>query len=280
MEALKPYYRNAKNSFNKFRWRYFSNPSFITNPVLIYQMGKVASSSVYSSLKSNTDFDVFHVHRLNPKNVAKVRDLHPRSISNVDEQGLYLYRNLFENPKIPLKLISLVREPIGRNISAFFQNLYYFDSHKDIEKIDLLIQNFIDSYPHNTPLEWFDVELHSTTGIDVYQHDFPFEQGYQVIDFPPFHLLVMRHDLDDRLKENFIANFLGLKSFKLTRANEASLKGYSEAYSKFIASIKIPEDYAKELLCSKYSQHFYSLEERRTIYEKWTGSTSDLVTLP
>ena len=104
----------------------------ISKPVLVYQMGKVASSSVYLSLEKTTDFDVFHVHRLNPENIAKVREEHvQRGDSPPNEKkGLYLYENLIRTRKTHTKIISLVREPIARNISAFFQNLQLFERVK------------------------------------------------------------------------------------------------------------------------------------------------------
>ena len=43
------------------------------------------------------------------------------------------------------------------------------------------------------------------------------------------------------------------------------------AYKAFLGSIKLPGEYAERMLSSKYAQHFYSREERRAIYTKWSG---------
>ena len=105
-----------------------------SNPVLIYQMGKVASSSIFHSLKTTTDFNAFHVHRLNPKHITRVREGHLQrgdSPPIEDEEGLYLYENLIKPCRTPIKIISLVREPISRNISAFFQNLQSYERLKN-----------------------------------------------------------------------------------------------------------------------------------------------------
>jgi len=170
-------------------------------------------------------------------------------------------------------MISLVREPIGRNISAFFQNLDSLEglknAHNAIDTQDL-IADFVRLYKHDVPLTWFDSELHATTGIDVYKSSFPIEKGYQVIDSYPYNLIIIRHDLDDRLKQKLIGEFLGVDTFNLATKNEASKKQYADTYRDFLDSIKLPPEYVEQLLSSKYAQHFYSREEINTLVKKWT----------
>jgi hypothetical protein len=249
--------------------------SSLANPVLVYQMGKVASSSIYRSLKAVENVNVFHVHRLNPEHIARVRQGHTlRGVTAPnDDLGLHLFKNLICTRK-PAKIISLVREPIGRNISAYFQNLKSFetvqDAHSRIE-VDQLITGFLQKYSHDVPLTWFDLEMRATTGIDVFEYTFPKEQGHQIIHHPPYHLLLMRHDLADALKEELVRDFVGLRSFNLFRANEASLKEYAEQYRSFVDSINVPADYSQHMLSSKYALHFYSKEQLLKAHRKWTG---------
>jgi hypothetical protein len=238
-------------------------------------MGKVASSSVYTSLKMTTNLDVYHIHRLNPQNIKLVKEEHLKRGDSppLDHEGLYLYKNLIRHGKKSVKIITLIREPISRNISAFFQNLESFERIKNahnVVSIEQLVADFIRLYNHDVPLTWFNVELFKTTGVDVYQHSFPYEKGYQVIDAPPYCLLIIRHDLEDKLKEKCIAEFIGVESFCLSRENEASLKQYADTYQEFLDSIKLPDEYIKWMLSSKYAKHFYSDEERCAIYKIWT----------
>ena len=238
-------------------------------------MGKTASASVYLSLKKTTDYDVFHVHRLNPENIKKVKDecLQRCEIPPNEELGLYLYKNLIRKRETSTKIITLVREPIARNISAYFQNMEFSEAEKNAQndlEIEKLTSGFIQKYSHDVPLNWFDVELKKTTGIDIYKYDFPKQQGYQIIDSPPYHVLILRHDLDDRLKEKCITTFLDIDTFKLSRSNEASSKEYAEIYRKFISSVKLRDKYIKHMLSSRYAQHFFSTKEIRDISNKWS----------
>jgi hypothetical protein len=272
IKSVKSKFRQRGRLVVAFLKRHWNEPA---KPVLVYQMGKVASSSIYSSLKRTKAIDAFHVHRLNPENISLVREEHVRRGDSPpnEQEGIYLYEKVIRPRKKPVKIISLVREPVGRNISAFFQNLQSFEgmanAHSFVDT-NQLIENFLQRYNHDVPLTWFDIELHATTGIDIYQHSFPHQQGYCVIKAYPYDLLIIRHDLDDRQKEKCIAKFLGIDSFYISRANEAMTKEYADAYRKFIDAIKVPTEYVDRMLSSKYAQHFYSQEERQAIYRKWT----------
>lgn len=271
MKSLKYQVKRIVKSFI-YRWPLGKQ---FSQPVLVYQMGKVASMSTYTSLKKVPGIDVSHVHRLNPENIAKVQESYRQQGHKPpnEEKALYLSENLLRTRKIPVKIITLVREPIARNISAYFQNLEHFEDMKNPhDSLDVaeLIGGFLNKYAHDVPLKWFDIEMLSTTGIDVYQYKFPKEEGYQVIDAPPYSLLIMKHDLDDSLKEKYIGQFLGIESFCMIRANEAFSKEYAKQYKAFISSIKLPNEYIERMLTSKYAQHFYSAEELSNISKKWT----------
>ncbi len=89
-------------------------------PVAVYTMAKVGSSSIYHTIKQQTRLKVYHVHSLDQAKIiaavdnAKSRGIIPRS----REVGGLIYTNRVQSKK-PLRLISCVRDPIARNISAF-----------------------------------------------------------------------------------------------------------------------------------------------------------------
>ncbi len=249
--------------------------------VWVYQMGKVASSSIYVSLRQIPSLDVSHAHCISPENIARVRESHRRrGMAESDHSvGTRLYRHV-ENrkPEKDVRIITLVREPVGRNISAFFQNLDVFEktdaAHRKLP-LPQLIDDFMDQYDHDTPLAWFDREMKTVTGIDVYAHPFDHEQGWLEIHSGRWHLLVMRHDLDDRIKEERIAEFLRIPPFELVRSNEAHRKDYSPAYAAFLDEVALPEEYVAEMLDSQYARHFFSPEERRRLRVRWTRSQTE-----
>lgn len=189
-----------------------------------------------------------------------------------EKLGLHLHKHICEKKK-PAKIISLVREPIGRNISAYFQNL---DAFKRIENahtrfdIDELINDFLKNYHHRVPLEWFDKEMKPAIGIDAFSHEFPKDIGYKIIHEQPYDVLIMRHDIEDKRKAEIISDFLHLTNFSIQKKNISSQKKYAGAYYQFLNKVKLPPEYVDELLNSKYTRHFYSTEMIKAFKEKWT----------
>jgi len=217
------------------------------NPIIIYQMGKVGSSSIKNSLKSHGIDSVFHAHRINPDNIKAVQKdnlehglkLMLNSIM-YDIVGNRIYFKIVERNK-KSKFITLTREPISRNISAFFQNFLRFTDKRYTDSdftINELINLFLKEYNHNVPLTWFDVEIKETLGIDVYQHPFPKEKGYLKIKKNNFDLLIIKCELDDKIKNNVLSSFLNLKNLKLTRSNVSLKKEYSATYLQ-LSSLKL-----------------------------------------
>lgn len=253
----------------------FGFPSPIKNPVIVYQMGKVASSSVYDGLRKVKDIDAFHAHYLLPDNIARGQEIaKERGWKKRNEsKRLYLYSKLFEKPHRTINLVTLVREPIGRNISAYFQNLEITEGSRDAHAVldtSELIQRFLEHYPHDTPLTWFDREFRAVTGIDVYSYPFAHDTGWLVIDKPPFRVLIMRSDLPDQAKETQVNAFLGTQTFAVRRSNVGQTKAYADAYKHFIASIRVTPEYARRLLNSTYAKHFFGADELESLEARWT----------
>ena len=243
-------------------------------PVLVYQMGKVASSTVADSLVRTGRFPVFQIHSLNPDNIDQMLNERRAKGWCLPQVG-DLNSNFFDRfikPGYSVKIITLVREPISRNISAYFQNLdVIWQTTNAHEKIGLdgLIKGFLDRYPHSEPLTWFDKEFRIVLGIDIYEYKFDHNLNYLQIKKDPYEILVLKCDMDDAMKENIIEKFLGLKDFSLVPQNISAQKSYSVVYQNFVNEIRLPKSYIDQMLDSKYAQHFFSPEEVYNLRHKW-----------
>jgi hypothetical protein len=186
--------------------------------------------------------------------------------------GEFLYNKIIV-PKKQVKIISLTREPIGRNVAAFFQN-FERETGKKYEQSNFTPQElgdiFINFFPHSIPLNWFDNNFKPFLGIDVYEYPFPKEQGYLKINKDNMDLLILKLETSDSVKEKAIAEFLGLKEFKLVRTNVGEDKNYRDMYKEFKQNLKLPLSYVEEMCSSKYFNHFYKEEEIRKVYSRWT----------
>lgn len=257
---------------------------YLTNqtPVLVYQMGKVGSLSIVKSLQNSGLFPVFHLHAMLPISSLQNRKLfdeNSRQLPSIrlskirsERKGKFLYENVILK-KRAIKVISLTREPIGRNISAFFQNFEretgkkcedcYFNSQE-------LTDIFLTYFSHSMPLNWFDNHLRNHIGIDIYEYTFPKDRGFLSIQKDNVDLLVLKVELPDSIKEKIIAEFLGLKEFKIINTNVGEDKNYRDMYKEFRQNLKLPISYVEEMCSSKYFNHFYTEEEIKKVYSRWT----------
>ncbi len=242
--------------------------------VLIYQMGKVASSSVRATLTRLDNLEIIYTHRLSYA-YAKQLNLRKKSLGwqlvSLEPSTIKdLHASVSTESR--LKIITLIREPIGRNISAFFQVLDAITGIKNAySKLTIveLMGIFLKQYPHEIPLIWFDQELKAALGIDVYNTPFPKNKGVMIIKEGRYEVLVMRHDLNDGLKQQSMETFLGVKPIAMRRDNISTDKPYNAVYGIFKESIKLSDQYITQLLESDYARHFYSKKERVLIRKKW-----------
>lgn len=240
-------------------------------PILVYQVGKVGSSTVYYSLKS-AGHRCEHVHRIAPENIEKVaEDRRRRGLPVKDERlGLAIAHRL-NRADGKVRIVTMVREPLSRNMSAFFQNLtdYYGGSPLDSIPVDEAIRRFLEEYPHHVPLEWFDTEFERVTGVCLFNYPFPFEKQWTVVSEGRFEILVLRVEASDEVKAEALRSFLGLADLKLVRANVGEGKDYAKLYEDFRRRIRLPEDYVDRMLGSKYARHFYSPDELERARASW-----------
>lgn len=252
--------------------------------LMVHQMGKVGSSSVVATLEKHFKQPILHTHFLNKERLDK-------HIITLKNKGLKLDGHLkiayLINQKKPellskrkWKIITLVREPIARNISAYFQNLDREHIQNCLNqyqrnKIELpeIIDYFFQNYSHDIPLKWLDWEIKEVFGIDVYQSDFIPQKGYQIYRHGSVELLLMRLENLNECWEEAMVNFFkgnySQSAIQLSQANIGENKGYSQLYKAFRQQVKIPESYIDKMYNSQYASHFYSPDEIDEFREHW-----------
>ncbi|WP_324291912.1 putative capsular polysaccharide synthesis family protein [uncultured Ilyobacter sp.] len=166
-----------------------------------------------------------------------------------------------------IKIITLTREPISRNVSGFFQNLEDFISKKKSEKKEL-IDMFFKKEDNYYTISWFDRELSSIFGIDIYKGKFCKDRGYQIIEKGNIKTFVTRIENLNRISKQ-LGEFLEIENFILENVNEGSDKWYSSMYNELKTEIEFPADYIEKRYISKYMKHFYTDEEINKFKNKW-----------
>lgn len=213
----------------------------LEEPILIYQMGKVASMSIFNSLKEEGFSNVHHVHKLENCN-KEIRSLK--------------------------KIITLAREPVARNISAFFENLTIYSEDNPSGNIQIMIDSFLNNYPHNRPINWFDKEFKKNTGIDIYNYPFNKEAAFSIIKDFGYEILILKVETTNAQKEKILEAFLG-KEITIENSNTAESKHYKDTYTSFKKAITLPLTYSNNLYNSKYMNYFYIEEEIALFKKRW-----------
>lgn len=237
--------------------------------VLIYQMGKVGSSSYRSLLKKNNNYLVHQLHRLDSySNEFMIKHY----INNGNVQ-LAIHENMYKEianyiltEKPQLKVLTSVREPIARNISAYFQHLSESDLSKDT---DSLIHSFLDNYPHELPLNWYDKQFKNVLDIDIFEYPFNKNRGWDEIIKDNLNILILTLEIDDSEKIKALNHFFGFNATRIPNANIAHNKRYAVKYRKFIDTIVFKQDFVQKLLDNDIVRHFYTKSQIEQFYSKW-----------
>lgn len=258
--------------------------------LLVHQMGRVGSRSLERALVRHLpDTTVFHLHFLSGASIERTerRLRRQHRVTGRVEIPLQLVaaRHLRDRLRKardrdrgrPWKVVSLVRDPLARHVSAFFQFFPTFfprlpdDYHCDPAHVgalaDLLAGRFGDDRAHMAG--WFDTEVRDTLGVDVFSAPFPRERGYQIVEGDRAHLLVLRLEDLERVAPTALKEFLGIEGITVPRLNVASRKPHGGAYRAFVQRAPLPAKLLDEVYGSRLARHFYSDDEIAAFRAKW-----------
>lgn len=217
--------------------------------ILVYQPGKVGSSSVHASIKKYAK-NVLHVHYLQnvtyqDENIQKIMSL---------KSG---------------KIICLVREPVSRAISYMWHmtdSNFFYDLESGLKKIEKeCFANGFENFQKN----WFDDQMKNIMGIDIFQYPFDREKGYQIIKSGNIELLLIKMErLSDLASE--IGEFLDIKDFQLCKANMGEQRPYRFAYEEYKKVFSLPIERLESIFKdNEFVRHFYTEEECEKFIQKY-----------
>lgn len=247
----------------KFKTIRFKKP-----PIIILTPGKVGSTSVYITLKKFTKHPVFHIHNLSDEGIETSNKLH----LNSERKSIPLHLIISKLLKNKLKkyhgkiyIITIVREPISREISSFFQNT---EMHKTLienknldinfDKAQELLSSNLENDICKSLEDWFELEIKGNFGIDVFKTDFDPEKKYVVTRKNAHHLLILRMEELNELFPEAVQELLTLQnSISILSSNLGEKKHYAMAYNGIKKNIKLSTSSIERIVNSKYFQHFY-----------------------
>ncbi|MDY6994390.1 MAG: putative capsular polysaccharide synthesis family protein, partial [Pseudomonadota bacterium] len=259
----------------------FNSLTLKNTPILILTMGKVASTSVHESLKAKVkNCGIYHIHFLS-ENMINSSNVFFKSKSIPTPYHIAISSALNKvNAKEDSKIITLVREPISRIVSDFFQNYKKYEpellsSNKEEFKknvLDSITKSIYEYEPRdNYETKWFDEEIVSNLGIDIYEQDFDYSDGYKIYpDANEGRLIIIRLEDLDECFSKAMNEFLNVNNVSMIVNNAGKNKEYSEIYDYIKANLVIPKSVCEKIYSTKYMRYFYSQEEINNFVKKWS----------
>ena len=239
---------------------------------VVFTMGKVSSSSISTAIK-RAGLPCHDVHSLNDEHLK----LMARKFL---DHGEFPPRHVcvsmaWKGSEIGVRTrcfyITLVREPVARNLSAFFQNLHEFSHGKTAVNDELAsktFEKFRGEYNHNVAGTWFDREFNGEVGIDVFNHKFEKSQKFAVNVRRNF--AVFRIDAPTLVKQAVLSRVFG-RRIHIQRTNDSSAKDYAELYNRVRRIARFDEAFLDKIYSTRFAKHFWTKRELDQFKAYWLG---------
>lgn len=255
-------------------------------PLLLFQMGKVGSQTVERTLINlGLKRKIFHFHWLSPEMLKFTLDKSEflgRAYPGRDYwESIYVKESILPSLSTQdVDVITLTREPIARNLSAFFYAWGYWcpdllekfnDLNNHPEEIQEITDRFVENFHHQRILDWFDKELAPNFGFDIYKEEFHPEKGYQIYRTPGLNLLIIRLEDLNRCLQTALEDFFGVSypDYKTKTKNQSQSREYNHLYKDFLNDTNLPQEYVDFVYNSRYARFFYTDSELDSFKKRW-----------
>lgn len=232
--------------------------------IVTYTMGKVGSQSIDIAAES-AGLPSYHIHTLDRDQIDwQVRwaldrkTLPPGHIAT----SMYLLQHYLKNPLY----VSCLRDPMARNLSAFFQNLDRHTQKAHTLSPEQLFAKFERAYKHDNALTWFDREWKEHLGIDVYTQGEPL--GDHAIKGDKF--ILFRDSASNAVKSEILSDLMG-RQVTVGAANIGEAKAHGDTYAKVKAIACASDELLDHVYSSAYARRFWTESQIAGMRAKWSA---------
>lgn len=245
---------------------------FGANGIIVLTMGKVGTLTVCNSLE-HVGFRSVHPHSL----FFTRPGVHFIDIALSPRQRLwYAYKTGTKRLKVAfwrllsseILIITGVRDPFSRAISAYFEQSHYFGGVPEEWDYDQIKDDLEKRAFFHATTSWFDQEIKRFSGIDVLDSNFDPELGYKTYRKGKIRIFVYRMDKLDGLGPQ-IADFLGRADFEILKTNDTSDTQNAAKYRDFTKRYRYNPALAEALVGTRYVQTFFSPDEIAALEGRW-----------
>ena len=278
IEAIKREIASLENQ--KLRNQIYAFKEFMRaqpRPILVYQMAKVGSTSVYESLRKAGCFPL-HVHQIagsrgyNTSDYVEDHGVTP----TIDFYVGKLLDRYLQWTSHRIKAISLVRDPVSRYVSM----LYHWNEHtsgasevvsSDVEQTrQAIIQHFSQPATFEEGMyKWFDREMKVVLEVDVMDEPFNRQLGAGRFHGPRAEVLVLKLERLSDLLPTVVSDFVGAPLHEV-RTNVGNRRASGNEYERIKRTLKLPKATCDRIYNHRWVRHFYTNSEIEAMKAKWT----------
>lgn len=277
IDRFKLFYKSIKSFFKKkvlklygyAKKQYHTKFGLDNDLILIYTLSKVGSSSVYHSLKKQFPYkEIHHIHFLGDTWLNKFKNDHQVFQNNLNNAERMF--QLLQKRQWKIKIISLTRDPVARDISGIFQTWQHvFDvssiSQVPAEDIISFLSNSDFKYSEN----WFETDFLEFTGLNVFNEKFDSKIGFQVYKTKKASILIMQLEQLNHIYNDALNVFMGKGNYVLQNENITALRMSGVLNKKVKTHLRLPLEKINTIYSSKYSTTFYSESQIQKFKKKW-----------
>ena len=248
-------------------------------PLIVYSHPKTASRAIELAVSRVPLFCPFHTHVLQVNHFTwqdfRNSPLNDRGIAPDSQPEQWAIRKEIIDKKVPLKLVSLVRDPVAVSVSWFFfglQRWLGYQNKLDPAKLDFeeLCSFFFNIFNHDGMLHWFEDEWNKTVGLNIFDSKFDKERGFSSYKNGEISALVLSTHVDDTNKIVALSEFLEQEVPSVSKENTSESRVSPEVYLKLKEAMIEQEELVNRLLSSDYSRFFFSNEMLNSFREQWS----------
>ena len=265
----------AKHLVLRCAWPFYTRISALTeifgalpDPVLVYQMGKVGSSSVERTL-AGAGIPKVHVHFIAPaswKETARWHRKNGQTLPPHFHKGRLL-RHWINWTERQVRVVTLVRDPIARHVSGAFETGHFteFPTKNQSKALQELRNQLCAEDVLDYPYTWFDRESAPVFDVDVLNHPFNREKGYGRIKNENVDLLILTLEQLNDLVPTVLSAFVGT-SVEIEKARVRT----DEVYDRVKEQLTLPESTVRRLYDHSWMRHFYTEQDIERFTQRWT----------
>lgn len=246
-------------------------------PLLLYAMPKTGTQAMKASLL-NKGLEHTYVHYLNLeyplfKQYNQCFDERMPTMANVVHNLEEIKENYLENlKKKRIKIITSVREPIARGYSEIFQSITNWGIYPIIKSAqgDFLegTKNYLMKCWEST-FEWFDYEIKSVLGIDVYEYPFDQEKGYSIIKKDNIEIFLYKLESSHKIGQALGAFLCLGEEFQFVKKHQSENEECKFVYKQLREKLDLPLEFLECVYKNEKMRHFYSDDERKSFMHNW-----------